>query len=350
MPGAPTGGSAIGTAATTTAITLTWRAPTHIGTSEITGYKIEVSPDGHVGWTALERNTESTDRTYNHTGLNVGTTRYYRVSAINSEGTGPPSEVFGGAALAMTVRPGWRQTGSVSNWHKVTNGDTSGALKTKDVSQGFLTGPCHGGYTLSAVWVRFRTPSTYGTQGDRLRITVHRDALGHDRPGDQIATLVSSSHGATTQTFPQSGTQKTFAGFVSMGTITLQPHNVYHLVLHDPEVSGNHANASTAAVDFTTDYAEANTVNEIGWKVQNWSFQRDRSTEAISSSTISTGTWSRKANSIVRFWMGWEPVDPSCKGEESSDARSFTLYRTTGREFPKIPTTNRYSGRAKASA
>ena len=90
-PGAPTGLTA--TASGTTAINLSWSAPGSTGGSAITGYKIEVSSDGGSSWSDLAANTSNTTTTYAHTGLTAGTTRHYRVSAINANGTGVPSNV-----------------------------------------------------------------------------------------------------------------------------------------------------------------------------------------------------------------------------------------------------------------
>ena len=89
VPGAPTGLTA--TASGTTAINLSWTPPLNNGGSVITGYKIEVSSNGGTSWTDREANTNSTSTTYSHTGLSAGTTRHYRVSAINSVGTGAAS-------------------------------------------------------------------------------------------------------------------------------------------------------------------------------------------------------------------------------------------------------------------
>ena len=91
VPGAPTGLSA--TADGTSTIDLSWTAPTDNGGSDITGYRIEVSPNGDSNWTNREANTNSTSTTYAHTGLSAGDTRHYRVSAINSVGTGDASNV-----------------------------------------------------------------------------------------------------------------------------------------------------------------------------------------------------------------------------------------------------------------
>ena len=99
-PGAPTGLTA--TASGATAINLSWTAPGSTGGSAITGYKIEVSPNGTSGWTDLVANTNGTGTAYAHTGLTAGDTRHYRVSAINANGAGDPSNVDS-ATTAATV-------------------------------------------------------------------------------------------------------------------------------------------------------------------------------------------------------------------------------------------------------
>ena len=86
--GAPTGLTA--TASGQTEIDLSWSAPSDDGGSAITGYKIEVSTNGS-NWADLVGDTDSTSTSYSHTGLTAGTTRHYRVSAINSVGTSEPS-------------------------------------------------------------------------------------------------------------------------------------------------------------------------------------------------------------------------------------------------------------------
>ena len=51
-----------------------------------------MSPDGS-DWSDLVADTNSTGTNYSHTGLVLGDTRHYRVSTINSAGTGPASNV-----------------------------------------------------------------------------------------------------------------------------------------------------------------------------------------------------------------------------------------------------------------
>ena len=91
VPGVPTDLSA--STGGDTRINLSWTAPGDDGGSPIIGYKIEVSPDGNANWTEFVANTGNTTTTYAHSGLAVGTTRHYRVSAINSAGAGDPSNI-----------------------------------------------------------------------------------------------------------------------------------------------------------------------------------------------------------------------------------------------------------------
>lgn len=98
VPDAPT--NLVATAAEATQIDLTWTAPAYDGGDAISGYRIEASLDG-VAWADLVADTRSAATSHSHTGLQAGSTRFYRVSAINSAGTGMPSNV----ATASTDDP-----------------------------------------------------------------------------------------------------------------------------------------------------------------------------------------------------------------------------------------------------
>ena len=97
-PGAPTDLEAI--ARGQTAIDLTWTAPSGTGGSEITGYRIEWSADGASDWTDLVEDSGTDTTAQADSGLEPGTTRHYRVSAINTAGAGPVSNT----ASATTER------------------------------------------------------------------------------------------------------------------------------------------------------------------------------------------------------------------------------------------------------
>ena len=102
-PDPPTGLTA--TAQGEDQIDLSWTAPSNDGGSPITGYRIEMSDDGTTGWTDLEANTGSAATTYSDNTLTAGTTRHYRVSAINALGTGNPSDVADATTTTTTSAP-----------------------------------------------------------------------------------------------------------------------------------------------------------------------------------------------------------------------------------------------------
>jgi len=87
-PGAPTNLNVVSVSGTQ--INLSWTAPSNTGGSDIAGYKIE-SKKGTGSYDVLVSNTGNTVTAYSHTGLTSATPYYYRVSAINSIGTGSPS-------------------------------------------------------------------------------------------------------------------------------------------------------------------------------------------------------------------------------------------------------------------
>ena len=102
VPDAPTRLTA--RAGGTSTIDLDWTAPSSVSAAPITGYRIEVSSTGNSRWTALEADTDSRATDYTHTGLNPGTTRYYRVAAINTAGRGARSSVA--SATTDVTAPG----------------------------------------------------------------------------------------------------------------------------------------------------------------------------------------------------------------------------------------------------
>ena len=74
-------------------IDLSWTAPDDgdDNNAAITGYKIEMRTLTDTTYQTLVTDTKSTDTKYSHTGLESDTDYFYRVYAINSEGTSDPS-------------------------------------------------------------------------------------------------------------------------------------------------------------------------------------------------------------------------------------------------------------------
>src|SRR5207249_38308 len=116
VPSSPTGLAAA--SVSSSQIGLTWTAPADNGGSAITGYKIERSLDGGTTWTTLVANTANPATTYSDTGLTHTTAYTYRVSAINSVGTGSPSSSASATTLAVAPSsPTGLAAASVSSSH-----------------------------------------------------------------------------------------------------------------------------------------------------------------------------------------------------------------------------------------
>ena len=143
-PRAPTGLSA--TAGGQTWINLSWNAPAHNNGAAVTGYKIEVSDDRGTNWSNLVADTGSTNTTYSHTGLSAESTRHYRVSAINSEGTSAASDVADTTTPEKSnLKPGITGTARVGQTLTATLGNI-------DDPEGLPTTTFPTGYSFQ--WVR----------------------------------------------------------------------------------------------------------------------------------------------------------------------------------------------------
>ena len=99
--------------------------------------------------------------------MSAGNTRHYRVSAINSAGTGEISNVGGATTAAANVL--------VSNTGR--NVDLTGSVaigdQDKTHSQGFDTGPNPGGYNLASVGVYVNAENL--TSGDTFTVHIYTD-------------------------------------------------------------------------------------------------------------------------------------------------------------------------------
>jgi len=80
-------------------ISLSWDAPTSVGASEITGYRIETSEDG-VGWETLTR-VDGDARSYIHRNLTAGQQYFYRVFAVNAHGESSASNTADATVRAV---------------------------------------------------------------------------------------------------------------------------------------------------------------------------------------------------------------------------------------------------------
>ena len=196
---------------------------------------------------------------------------------------------------------------STATWWEPQSWESRGTLKSRDVRQSFRTGPCEDGYHLALVSIKFRTPSS--GSNDRLMLTLHRRGLD-GKPAESIGSNGTLRHPGgmvDTMTFDD-GQQMTLTMFVPpANNAKLEPNRTYFLKLHDPFMSGVHAAMSTASVSFTANDREARTVHDHGWSIGNESFIAARSTSG----------WSKISDS-VRMFIGFNPVDRSCKGKRST--------------------------------
>ena len=213
-PGAPEGLTAAGNGQTR--IDLSWAAPSDDGGADITGYKIEVSPNGS-SWSDLEGNTLSTSTSYSHSSLTAGSTRHYRVSAINSEGTGPASNVVTGttdagnaasnadtdrAALGALYnatnganwhdKDNWQSGAPMGEWHGVTT-DSDGRVTHLSLYNNQLTGeiPAELGNLTNLEGLQLRTnqltgeiPAELGNLTNLELLTLYRNQLTGEIPAE----------------------------------------------------------------------------------------------------------------------------------------------------------------------
>ena len=113
LPGKPTG-LTVGTV-TPTKIPLSWTAPTNAG-----GYSVERAPDvsGSAGtWAAVWSGNVTS---YTDTALTPGTKYHYRVSGINSGGTGAASDSVSGTTAALPVVTITAQNATVTEGSRAT--------------------------------------------------------------------------------------------------------------------------------------------------------------------------------------------------------------------------------------
>ena len=217
VPGAPTGLTA--TASGTTAINLSWSAPGSTGGSAITGYKIEVSPNGTDTWTTHLADTTNTNTTYAHTGLAASTTRHYRVSAINTIGTSAASNVDDATTGAGTNTAA---TGAPTITGTAQVGQTLTAVTTAIMDAEGLTTP---GYTYQ--WIRTAagvdtnisgaTASTYTLVAADLGTTIKvRVSFTDDASNDETLTSAATAAVSAAPNTPATGAP-TITGTAQVG-------------------------------------------------------------------------------------------------------------------------------------
>jgi fibronectin type 3 domain-containing protein len=143
-PGPPSSPSAV--AVSPTQINLFWAAPSNDGQSSITGYKIEYKV-GSGTYSVLTPSTPNTS--YQHTGLSTGQTYYYRISAINSVGTGS-------ASSEVSATPTSSSTASVPSAPRDLS---AAAASPTSVNLFWLPPSNNGGYPITGYKIEYRIGS-----------------------------------------------------------------------------------------------------------------------------------------------------------------------------------------------
>ena len=136
-------------------INLSWNAPFDDGGASVTGYKIEVSETRGSGWSDLVANTRSSCRSYAHTGLAAGVTRYYRVFAINRAGEGRSSPVVSSQTQATGAKP--KRPGVMYLYFTASDRDRNESPEaTSDGNR--IKGDCSGQKYFRAYWTEPNSP------------------------------------------------------------------------------------------------------------------------------------------------------------------------------------------------
>ena len=176
--------------------------------------------------------------------MSAGNTRHYRVSAINSAGTGEASNVGGATTAAANVL--------VSNTGR--NVDLTGSVaignQDKTHSQGFDTGPNPGGYNLASVGVYVNAENL--TSGDTFTLHIYTD-----NGSGGMDTL------AYTLTSPASYTPRAVNTFTAPAGATLDTSTDYLVVFEGT------APSSTSFIVSATPSNGQDRGTKGGWGIEN---------------------------------------------------------------------------------
>ncbi len=192
-------------------INLSWSAPASHGGAAIAEYRVQWSADGTSGsWTNLTPNTMPPATSRQHTGLDEGTTRHYRVYAINSVGESTqPSNV----AMATTTTGGEVAPDTPTSVRATASGQTTINLS--------WTAPTNSGSTplfgyrievsedAGTNWDDFSRQESFLTTSDAHRgltagTTRHYRiySINHQGLESEASDVVSATTGTTTATAP----------------------------------------------------------------------------------------------------------------------------------------------------
>ena len=118
-PGVPAAATGLRAVAGNQSVALSWTPPTFNGGADITDYVVEYSTNTSSSWTTYVDDVSSTPQT-NVTGLTNGTLYAFRVSVVNSVGTGPASTTVSATPLVLGLASAPRYLSSVVGRERVT--------------------------------------------------------------------------------------------------------------------------------------------------------------------------------------------------------------------------------------
>ena len=228
VPGVPTSLNA--NPSSTTRIDLSWNAPADNGGRVITGYKIEVSSNSGTTWTIRVANTGSTTTTYAHTGLTAGTARHYRVSAINSIGTGAVSTT---ANATTPTRPN-----NLPTSRNATVTVTEDTIFTFSASHFFFS-DSDSGDTLASVNITELPAAgkgTLGRQGTVTKAELDAGQLTYSPPANAYGTRYASFKFKVNDSIADSAAEY---------TMTINVTNVNDVPTGRPTISGSNEVGNT---------------------------------------------------------------------------------------------------------
>ena len=219
-PDAPTG---LTTTPASNSVTLNWTTPANNGGSAITDYLVEYSSNGGSTWNTFVHPT-STATTQTVTGLSVGTTYTFRVSAVNAVGTSTPSSTATGAPLYISASAASSLTFTVTPAASALISSTSqGVTVSTNAPNGYtitlsMSGSSqllsNGGATLGATSGTQNSPGTLGANTWGYRV----DGIGGFGAGTTTAETNVSSSAFSWAGVPISGSGNIIANAALPGT------------------------------------------------------------------------------------------------------------------------------------
>ena len=141
-----------------TQIDLSWDIPFDGGSKPITGYKIEISQDGvtdSAGEFVSSELMNTNNTSYSFEDLSHGVTRYYRVSAVNSVGTGKPSAIVSAQTHEENTTP--EAPDVMYLYFTVSNSDMNGSEEA-NIDSNYIEGDCSGQKYFRGYWSEPNSP------------------------------------------------------------------------------------------------------------------------------------------------------------------------------------------------